>query len=107
MSGGRGPRGFEVIEDLLPEEIAVALYASDMPSGAEAKDLSVTRVLRWVAQGVERLGGNEVVQALAEKPQPGDGRSAQAVRAANAVVALAIDLEPTVVINAQAAGRSW
>ncbi|WP_327588587.1 hypothetical protein OHA25_17260 [Nonomuraea sp. NBC_00507] len=96
-----------VIADLLPEEIAVALYASDMPSGAEAKDLSVTRVLRWVGQGLDRLGGNESVQALAEKPQPVDDRSAQALRAANAVWDLTIDLQPTVVIATPCGRPVW
>jgi hypothetical protein len=94
-----------VLETLLPEEIAVTLYASDMPNGAEAKDLSVTRVLRWVRQGLERLGGDEAVQALAAQPRPVDERSAQALRAANAVWDLTA--EPTLVINAPIAGRPW
>ncbi|MEU1730002.1 hypothetical protein [Streptosporangium sp. NPDC020145] len=41
-------------------ELAVALYASDMPTGAHA--IPVERLAAWVEQGTARLGGRGSVK---------------------------------------------
>lgn len=87
-----------VLENLLPEEIAVALHASDMPSEGDVCALHVKDLLAWAHQGIERLGGQEVVQELAVGQARNDVRSALALRAANLLWQLAD--EPILVINA-------
>ncbi|MFE2055582.1 hypothetical protein [Streptomyces sp. NPDC059446] len=51
-----GPAGR--VQDLTGAERAVALYASDMPSGRRRH--SSEQVRDWIVQGVERLGTEEV-----------------------------------------------
>ncbi|MFF5277534.1 hypothetical protein [Streptomyces sp. NPDC000133] len=46
------------VQDLTGAERAVALYASDMPSGRRRH--SSEQVREWIVQGVERLGAEEV-----------------------------------------------
>ncbi|WP_327272934.1 hypothetical protein OG609_12925 [Streptomyces sp. NBC_01224] len=46
------------VQDLTGAERAVALYASDMPSGRRRH--SPEQLRDWIAQGIERLGLDEV-----------------------------------------------
>ncbi|MGW8887320.1 hypothetical protein [Streptomyces sp. NPDC055749] len=46
------------VQDLTGSERAVALYASDMPSGRRRH--SSEQVREWIVQGVERLGAAEI-----------------------------------------------
>ena len=47
-----------VIADLYATERAVALYASDLATGADVRDLHMLRP--WIGQGIERLGRNAI-----------------------------------------------
>ncbi|RBQ20476.1 hypothetical protein DP939_11930 [Spongiactinospora rosea] len=56
-------------------ELAVALYASDMPTGARAT--SIEQMAAWIAQGTARLGGRASVKWYAfqdekQNTTPGD-----------------------------------
>ncbi|MFF7365025.1 hypothetical protein [Streptomyces sp. NPDC008125] len=57
---GMGVTSLDLVRDLTGSERAVALYVSDMPSGRRRH--SAEQVRDWIAQGVQRLGREEIAR---------------------------------------------
>lgn len=58
----RTPDLFEGIAKMPNDELAVALFASDMPTDAPVGEYgTIEQITAWVRQGVERMGGERAV----------------------------------------------